>query len=63
MTTDERFQNFGNEEWWDTTGIDIVSEAVVDYSMASNPGVGVMVVECGDKDEESESETVLKGQA
>ncbi len=44
MTTDERFQKVADEEWWDTTGIDLVPEAEVDRHLAENPGVGIMAM-------------------
>lgn len=44
-TTDERYSANGDGTWWDTTGIDIVPQEVVDQHLESNPRVGLMVVE------------------
>ncbi len=43
-TTDGRFVKVGEDEWWDTTGTDIVPDVVVDDHMRCN-SVGTMVVE------------------
>lgn len=43
-TTDGRYVEVGNDEWWDTTGIDLVSEAIVELHMIVNPGVGIVVL-------------------
>ena len=44
QTTDERYLKVGDDAWWDTTGIEIVPEKVVDRCMEENR-VGVMVSE------------------
>jgi hypothetical protein len=43
-TTDGRFVKVGDfaDEWWDTTGIDLVSGDAVEAHMIAN-GVGIMV--------------------
>lgn len=42
-TTDGRFVKVGDfaDEWWDTTGIDLVDGSVVEAHMIAN-GVGIM---------------------
>ena len=42
-TTDGRYQKIGDDEWWDTTGINIVPDAVVDEYMKKNR-VGIAVI-------------------
>jgi hypothetical protein len=46
-TTDGRYKSIGEgtEEWWDTTGIELVSRAVVDEYIEKNPRVGIVVLE------------------
>jgi len=46
-TTDDRFVKVAENEWWDTTGIDIVPESVVDAYMLEM-GVGIAVIDGGD---------------
>jgi hypothetical protein len=48
-TTDRRYVKVGEDEWWDTTGIDIVPEHVVDAYMAANR-VGIVVIEVPDEE-------------
>lgn len=43
-TTDDRYVKVAHDEWWDTTGIDIVPESVVDAYMLEN-GVGIVVID------------------
>lgn len=43
-TTDGRYVQVDDSEWWDTTGIDIVSEAVVDEYLRRN-NVGIVTIE------------------
>ena len=40
-TTDRRYIEVGEDAWWDTTGVEIVPESVVDAYMAANR-VGVV---------------------
>jgi hypothetical protein len=47
-TTDSRYVKVGEDEWWDTTGVDIVPEHVVDAYMAENR-VGWVVIELPDE--------------
>jgi len=41
-TTDGRFVRIDHDEWWDTTGIDIVPQWKVDLYLEQNPGVGLI---------------------
>lgn len=50
-TTDRRYVRIGSDEWWDTTGIEIVSEAVVAAYMAAGC-VGIAVF-CEHRGEEA----------
>ena len=43
-TTDRRYVKVGEDEWWDTTGIEIVPEGVVEAYMKANR-VGIVVLE------------------
>ncbi len=43
-TTDGRFVRVREGEWWDTTGIDIVPESVVDDHIRLNERVGIVVL-------------------
>jgi hypothetical protein len=42
-TTDGRYVEVAPEEWWDTTGVEIVPETVVEAHLDRNPRVGVVV--------------------
>jgi phage FluMu protein gp41 len=48
-TTDRRYVKVGEDEWWDTTGIELVPEHVVDAYMAANR-VGIAVIEVPDEE-------------
>lgn len=43
-TTDGRYVKIADDQWWDTAGIDIVPESVVDAHIDANPGVGIVVL-------------------
>lgn len=47
-TTDRRYVKVGEDEWWDTTGVEIVPERVVDAYMTANR-VGWVVIELPDE--------------
>lgn len=47
-TTDGRHVCIAKGEWWDTTGIDIYPEEVVDRYCEAN-GVGILVYEVDDE--------------
>lgn len=49
QTTDERYLKVGDDAWWDTTGVEIVREEVIDRYMEENR-VGVMVSEINEED-------------
>ena len=49
-TTDDRFNFVVDNEWWDTTGIDIVPQSVVDAYLDQNPRVGICVIAWRDDD-------------
>ena len=50
-TTDGRYSSIGETgEWWDTTGIDIVSQATVDEYIEKSPRVGIVVIEMADEE-------------
>jgi hypothetical protein len=49
QTTDARYVKGAEDEWWDTNGIGIVPEAVVDEYMRRNR-VGVVVLGEGDEE-------------
>ncbi len=53
QTTDGRYVRVAEGEWWDTTGIDIVPEAIVDAYMEAN-GVGLAVIGNGHEDDETD---------
>jgi hypothetical protein len=44
-TTDGRYVEVAKGEWWDTTGIDILPESVVEAYLEQNPDVGIVVLE------------------
>lgn len=44
MTTDKRYLKVGDDAWWDTHGIDIVSTHEVDAYLDDNPCVGIMAL-------------------
>ena len=46
-TTDRRYVKVGEDEWWDTTGIEIVPERMVDAYMEANR-VGIAVIDVPD---------------
>jgi hypothetical protein len=48
-TTDRRYVKVGEDEWWDTTGIEIVPGCVVDDYMAASR-VGIAVIEVPDEE-------------
>jgi hypothetical protein len=48
-TTDGRYVKVGEDEWWDTTGVEIVPARVVDDYMAANR-VGCVVIEVPDEE-------------
>ena len=41
-TTDNRYNHIIGDEWWDTTGIDIVDFSIVNKYLEDNPRVGLM---------------------
>lgn len=43
QTTDGRYNWVGENEWWDTTGVDTVPQEVVDRHLTENPRVGIVV--------------------
>lgn len=45
MTSDGRYYSVAVNEWWDTSGTDIVPQGIVDLFLASNPDVGIAVEE------------------
>jgi len=45
MTSDGRYYTVAVNEWWDTTGTDIVPHEVVDRYLEANPDVGLVVEE------------------
>lgn len=47
-TTDGRYVEVAKNEWWDTTGIDIVPKEVVDRYCLTN-SVGIVVLEVDDE--------------
>ena len=47
-TTDGRYVEVAVNEWWDTTGIDIVPKEVVDRYCLAN-GVGIVELEVDDE--------------
>lgn len=47
-TTDGRYVAVAVGEWWDTTGIDIVPEEIVDRYCAEH-GVGIVVLDVDDE--------------
>ena len=56
-TTDGRYVEVARGEFWDTTGIDILPESVVDRYLDQNPDVGIVVLE-GDIPEPDEGEPI-----
>jgi hypothetical protein len=50
-TTDGRYVRLADDsgDWWDTTGIDIVLEGVVNKYIDANPAVGIVVLERADE--------------
>jgi hypothetical protein len=49
-TTDGRFVEVAPREWWDTQGIDIVPERVVDAYLETKSDVGIVVFRMEDLD-------------
>ena len=49
QTSDGRYYSVAVNEWWDTTGTDIVPQGVVDKYMEANPDVGIVVEEVEDE--------------
>jgi hypothetical protein len=50
-TTDGRYSSIGESgEWWDTTGIEIVPQAIVDEYIEKNQAVGIVVLEVADEE-------------
>jgi len=47
-TTDGRYVEVAKGEWWDTTGIDIVPEEIVDRYLEVE-GAGIVVLEVDDE--------------
>jgi hypothetical protein len=43
-TTDGRYVKISEDEWWDTTGVEIVLEHVVDAYVMANP-LGIVIIE------------------
>jgi hypothetical protein len=41
-TTDGRFIQVDSATWWDTTGVDLVDESVVDEYLDEHPHVGIV---------------------
>lgn len=56
QTTDKRYLKVRDDEWWDTTGIEIDPEKVVDRYMEKNR-VGVMVSEITEEEARSQKRT------
>jgi len=50
QTTDGRYFKVGEDEWWDTTGVEIVPESVIDEYMALKQ-VGIAVSDCPEEHE------------
>lgn len=44
-TTDGRYRRIDPDEWWDTTGIDLVDDAFIEAYLDANPDVGISVFE------------------
>lgn len=42
-TTDERFVKIDGATWWDTAGVMLVRDRIVEAYLDANPNVGIMV--------------------
>jgi len=42
-TTDNRFVRIGRALWWDTAGVELVGQDVIDAYLATHPQVGIVI--------------------